>query len=93
MCTLRCVVYVENTEQCRKVLSIITLYSTTKYVTTTRVARHDMVVVLNLVQENEETEGKGNEEDGEKSQDGEERQKHLEIFSVVINVMKPGKAP
>ena len=60
---------------------------------TTRVARHDMVVVKNLVQENEETEGKGNEEDGEKSQDGEERQKHLEMFSVFINVMKPGKAP
>ena len=59
-----------------------------KYVTTTRVARHDMVVVQNLVQENEETEGKGNEEDGEKSQDGEERQKHLEIFSVFFNVMK-----
>ena len=61
--------------------------------TTTRVARHNMVVVENLVQENEETEGKGNKEDGEKSQDGEERQKHLEIFSVFINVMKPGKAP
>ena len=44
-----------------------------------------MVVVENLVQENEETEGKGNEEDGEKSQDGEERQKHLEIFSVFGN--------
>ena len=57
--------------------------------TTTRVAQHDMVVVKNLVQENEETEGKGNEEDGEKSQDGEERQKHLEMFSVLINnVMK-----
>ena len=40
-----------------------------------------MVVVENLVQENEETEGKGNEEDGEKSQDGEERQKHLEMLS------------
>ena len=93
MCILRCVVYVENTEQCRKVLSIITLYTTTKYVTTTRVARHDMVVVQNLVQENEETERKGNEEDGEKSQDGEERQKHLEISSVFINEMKPGKAP
>ena len=93
MCILRCVVYVENTEQCRKVLSIITLYTTTKYVTTTRVARHDMVVVKNLVQENEETEGKGNKEDGEKSQDGEERQKHLEMFSVFINEMKPGKAP
>ena len=52
-----------------------------------------MVVVKNLVQENEETEGKGNKEDGEKSQDGEERQKHLEMFSVFINVMKPGKAP
>ena len=52
-----------------------------------------MVVVENLVQENEETEGKGNEEDGEKCQDGEERQKHLEMFSVFINVMKPGKAP
>ena len=52
-----------------------------------------MVVVKNLVQENEETEGKGNEEDGEKSQDGEERQKHLEMFSVFINVMKPEKAP
>ena len=52
-----------------------------------------MVVVENLVQENEETEGKGNKEDGEKSQDGEERQKHLEMFSVFINVMKPGKAP
>ena len=61
--------------------------------TTTRVARHDMEVVKNLVQENEETEGKGNEEDGEKSQDGEERQKHLEMFSVFINEMKPGKAP
>ena len=61
--------------------------------TTTRVARHDMVVIENLVQENEETEGKGNKEDGEKSQDGEERQKHLEIFSVFINVMRPGKAP
>ena len=52
-----------------------------------------MVVVQNLVQENEETEGKGNEEDGEKSQDGEERQKHLEIFGVLVNAMKPGKAP
>ena len=40
-----------------------------------------MVVIKNLVQENEETEGKGNEEDGEKSQDGEERQKYLEMFS------------
>ena len=59
--------------------------------TITRVARHNMVVLENLVQENEETEGKGNEEDGEKSQDGEERQKHLEMFSV--NEMKPGKAP
>ena len=49
--------------------------------TITRVARHNMVVVENLVQENEETEGKGNEEDGEKSQDGEERQKHLEMLS------------
>ena len=48
-----------------------------------------MVVVKNLVQENEETEGKGNEEDGEKSQNGEERQKHLEMFTVLINnVMK-----
>ena len=65
----------------------------TKYTTTTRVIRHNMVVIKNLVQENEETEGKGNEEDGEKSQDGEERQKHLEMFSVFINVMKPGKAP
>ena len=65
----------------------------TKYMTTTRVIRHNMVVIKNLVQENEETEGKGNEEDGEKSQDGEERQKHLEMFSVFINVMKPGKAP
>ena len=64
----------------------------TKYVTTTRVEWHDKVV-KNLVQENEETEGKGNEEDGEKSQDGEERQKHLEMFSVFINVMKPEKAP
>ena len=61
--------------------------------TITRVARHNMVVLENLVQENEETEGKGNEEDGEKSQDGEERQKHLEMFSVFINEMKPGKAP
>ena len=61
--------------------------------TTTRVARHDLVVVKNLVQENEETKGKGNEEDGEKSQDGEERQKHLEIFGVLVNAMKPGKAP
>ena len=61
--------------------------------TITRVARHNMVVIENLVQENEETEGKGNEEDGEKSQDGEERQKHLEMFSVFINEMKPGKAP
>ena len=61
--------------------------------TTTRVAMHDMVVLENLVQENEETEGKGNKEDGEKSQDGEERQKHLEMFSVFINEMKPGKAP
>ena len=52
-----------------------------------------MVVIENLVQENEETEGKGNEEDGEKSQDGEERQKHLEIFGVLVNAMKPGKAP
>ena len=56
--------------------------------TTTRVTWHDMVVVKNLVQENEETEGKGNEEDGEKSQDGEERQKHLEMFRVFIHVMK-----
>ena len=61
--------------------------------TITRVARHNMVVIENLVQENEETEGKGNEEDGEKSQDGEERQKHLEMFSVFLNEMKPGKAP
>ena len=61
--------------------------------TPTRVAWLDMVVVKNLVQENEETEGKGNKEDGEKSQDGEERQKHLEMFSVFINVMKPEKAP
>ena len=61
--------------------------------TKTRVARHNMVVLENLVQENEETEGKGNEEDGEKSQDGEERQKHLEMFSVFINEMKPGKEP
>ena len=53
----------------------------TKYMTTTRVIRHNMVVIKNLVQENEETEGKGNEEDGEKSQDGEERQKYLEMFS------------
>ena len=49
--------------------------------TPTRVAWLDMVVVKNLVQENEETEGKGNKEDGEKSQDGEERQKYLEMFS------------
>ena len=49
--------------------------------TPTRVAWRDMAVVKNLVQENEETEGKGNEEDGEKSQDGEERQKHLEVFT------------
>ena len=61
--------------------------------TTTRVARHDIEVLENLVQENEETEGKGNEEDGEKSQDGEERQKHLEMFSVFINEVKPGKGP
>ena len=61
--------------------------------TITRVARHNMLVLENLVQENEETEGKGNEEDGEKSQDGEERQKHLEMFSVFLNEMKPGKAP
>ena len=52
-----------------------------------------MVVVKNLVQENEETEGKGNEEDGEKSQDGEERQKHLEMFSVFVNIIKARKAP
>ena len=56
--------------------------------TPTRVAWRDMAVVKNLVQENEETEGKGNEEDGEKSQDGEERQKHLEMFSVLINNVK-----
>ena len=57
--------------------------------TPTSVAWLDMVVIKNLVQENEETEGKGNEEDGEKSQDGEERQKHLEMFNVLINnVMK-----
>ena len=61
--------------------------------TTARVAQHDMVVVKNLVQENEETEGKGNEEDGEKSQDGEERQKHLEMFSVFVNIIKARKAP